>query len=441
MGETAYATFAWQDGALCIRSPFAEMKLRWRPQPLAEELPVGQKQWRPFWPEFRLLRPAGARPEAAPDRQASGPAQAHAEQKAAAFAAFRRELPGHLVKVVEPFGSHQWALLALLHEQPRSLDLALGNPVLAYCLANNDEFRETEAGVAAVQAGWYSHRKQRAILQWLGFPGSEAMARLLRKIPPEEASPSILRRLGHAVGANKQVLELLAHLKVVNAGVLELVTTLQLLELVTPKLLKEVAQQPDELPGARASDILRSGLALLGAIDRQAPIRPFTRLRQVQAFQEQADAAYLDYLRRKQEQAEAERLENLRRKEEARRERQRRVEVAQRQRKRELERRSHRFPTPPMPGTPDIVPLASEEEMRAEGAEQSNCVATYVPQVMGGFLYCYRILRPERATLSIVRGPDGCWRRLELRARNNRPVKPETARCVDEWLARLRLSI
>jgi len=99
------------------------------------------------------------------------------------------------------------------------------------------------------------------------------------------------------------------------------------------------------------------------------------------------------------------------------------------------------FPPLPIPGTKDIIALRTKEALRAEGAEQNNCVGSYARRVKGGEIYIYKILSPERATLGITMGPDGFWRRAELGCAGNRPVSPLTAATVDEWLAAHSFSV
>jgi len=84
--------------------------------------------------------------------------------------------------------------------------------------------------------------------------------------------------------------------------------------------------------------------------------------------------------------------------------------------------------------TVGIVPLRTPDELLAEGEQQRNCVATYASRVQARKTYIYRVLHPERATLAIVRGPSGTWRRGELLAARNSPVRPETEAAVDWWL-------
>jgi hypothetical protein len=408
---------------------------------LAEELTPAGRRWRPFCPEFRIVRPLESgrnRATYSLDIHSDAETAEVAGQKTRAFASLRSEIPEQIVRVVEPFESHQWALMVLLHEQPQAMDLSSSNPVLAYALANSDQLRGTRPEAAAVQALWYCNRKQRKLLEWLGFPDSEALVRLLRKIPPESASPSVLRRLKNAILADKRVPELLTHLQVVNVGVLDLVTNQRLLDLVTPRLLVEASGEDDTTREPSAGDMILGSLTILREIAPRREIRGFTSIQQVREFQEETDAEYQAHLRRKEEaRIEAQRAaddERRRRQEEARARRRRQTEW-----RAEVARRP--YPPPPVPGTKDIVPLTSAAQLQAEGVEQCNCVGSYVWRVLQGGTYIYRVMAPERATLAVVRGADGCWRRSELKAKSNRKVRTSTVAAVDRWLSRFCISV
>jgi hypothetical protein len=360
--------------------------------------------------------------------QAETPTNEVAEQKARAIAAFREEIPRDIAKVVEPFGSHQWALMVLMNAEPWAMDLAVGNPVLAYAFASSDKFRGSPPEAAAVQARWYCHKKQRELLEWLGFPGTEAVARLIRKIPPESASPSILHRLKHVLKADKRVLEYTSRLDVVNTAVLELVTVQPYLDLITPKLLAEVACRPT---GASIGDMINGGMIIRQQIYSHRQLRPVQSLRQVCRFREKAEEEQRSHAHRQElARQEAERF--------AEQELHRLRMLAMPRRRTEAEKHKHHasqpFPPPPVPGTRDIVPLTGKEQLHLEGWEQANCVATYQWRVLAGDTYVYKLLAPERATLSIVRCADGRWYRSELNVEGNRKVKQSTAMMVDAWL-------
>lgn len=423
--------FSFADGVLHIEIPRAKMRFQWHPEPKAEEFAVGSRRWKPFWPDFRLIvpeRPAEGLAGHTVDIRINESDPAAVEQKAEALTQFKQALPDEIVQIAGPFGSHQWALMTFMHEDEWAMDLARGNPVLAYALANNSQFRGTSPDIAAVQARWHCHRKQRALLEWLGFPGTDKVARLLRKVPPEVVTPITLHRLAHALTSDERVLGLLSHVPRITSTVLDLATTLKYLDLITPTLLKEVAERPEPEGGTAVGDLILEGLVFMEKIRPMPALAPLTRLAQVVRFREEAEAAHNMYQECQEafRRAAAARRARLRREEQAR--------MREQERLREARNDALGLPPPPFPGTRSIVPLTSAKQMREESEEQQHCVKAYTDHVLRGGLYIYKILAPERATLAIKKGANG-WCKSELKAAYNRRVSQATVRAVDIWLA------
>ncbi|NIP98238.1 MAG: hypothetical protein GWO24_34440, partial [Akkermansiaceae bacterium] len=71
-------------------------------------------------------------------------------------------------------------------------------------------------------------------------------------------------------------------------------------------------------------------------------------------------------------------------------------------------------------------PLTTRSQLRAEGRAQSNCVASYSRRVKNGALYVYRVLWPERCTLSLVKRRNGLWVLGELKTAHNSRASAKT---------------
>jgi hypothetical protein len=342
-----------------------------------------------------------------------------------AFEAFRRTMPQALCRIVEPFESHQWLMLHMIHHSPAGRELAENNPVLAYALANSHEFRRTPPEVAAVQAVMHSHDRQRDISAWLGYPGTPAMVRVFKKLSPEAATPSILRLLRNTIGKDASRLRVLQHRRHINAGVLDFILIPDLMELATPSLLDEIENSADELQFSAAADRLAHAITVLKDIRSRREVRPFRSLRQIEGFVEAVDAEYLEHQRRMEE------LRAARRAAHAARERQR-AELA----RQELDSARFIWPPPPLSGTESIVPISSYDMLRKEGKSQRNCIAGYWRSIAGEKprYYAYRVLKPQRATLMIVKRAGGSWMLQEAKVANNKPISDKTHGAIAEWL-------
>lgn len=102
---------------------------------------------------------------------------------------------------------------------------------------------------------------------------------------------------------------------------------------------------------------------------------------------------------------------------------------------------NHWFRTPPLPGIPGkIEPITSADGLVNEGELQNNCVGSYASRVRSGTTYIYKVLDPERATLSLTRSDTDSldWQISELEVRSNQPVSRVTEQFISDWLERHR---
>lgn len=456
-------SYEFRDGVLSLNTLQGDMRLRWEPEPLAEKL-AGRGRWAPFMPEFRILAPA--------DTMAATASQDSALQaKNEAFQAFRALMPEALARAVEPFTSHQWALLVLASRVPAAMDLLRSHPVLAYALANNSDLQQRPTPAALHQAARYCHRKHREIAGWLGFPAQDAMSRILGKVPPAIAHPGLLRMLRNAT-RNAETVKLLGHLPVIHTGVIYLVGSLELAGHVSPKLLLEVAGAEEERLDAPTADLLMDMRSMAGALHAGNEMRRFLSRRKLHEAGERMMERYQAFqaiVRRQREiealfrqmrarggrmgpRAEALQIEydqlNARRPDHppprvllpAPGERPRRG----RGRGGEPARPLGPFPGPPIEGAGNIQPIVSRVELRREGQEQQNCVSInsiFADRVCRGDLYFYRILGPARHTLAIARRGSNYWTIEQLKRTGNKPALEGVRSMVQQWLYARQASV
>ena len=397
--------FLFKEGKLHIFTEIGVIILNTWPVLRALRKNDGQS-WEEFAPTFRVVRPYRPR-RVKPSPQLEldlGPVAmklpdlSPAQQRKRAFDRFRFSLPRAVAARAEKFQSRQWALLRLFQARAETLEFAEQNPALCFALANFRCF----VSASIDDAVRMSASRQRDIAGWLGFPPTEGAARILAKLKPESASVELLDPLRDAL-QDPAFAKTLAHLPELNAGVVSIALDPELRAAVTPKLLNEVADVPSEKYLTATATLIRDTLRMFFCVN---PQRSRPQFQSVARIREMHDDISTRYLRIKDPSLAA-----------------------------------FRFPRPPLRGAEEIVPICTVEELVAEGRAQDNCVATYAERVQNRHTFIYRVLKPERATLSIVRGPDGDWQVGELKIRSNGEVSIVTRQLVDSWLARYALSV
>ncbi len=187
--------------------------------------------------------------------------------------------------------------------------------------------------------------------------------------------------------------KLLCHLPSVNSTAIAAVSNEALIALITPALINELAASEDV--GQRVIHQLED-IANLAARMARPPINPCRSIQEAARRHTEMVDEYHKFI--------------------------------------ELQAEAARLPEPPLPGTPDIVPIVTCSQLVEEGRAQHNCVASYSGRVRKGELYIYRVLTPERATLSITKGADGCWEIQQLYRACNQPVSDACRAEVQQWL-------
>ena len=295
-----------------------------------------------------------------------------------ALGKFFETIPAETRSAIRGFADRQWHLLSMLARCPGALELTLLNPALAFCLASNWVFHEPPPVRPLQAARSLLPRRMRDIAGWLGFPPTQNAVQILAKVPRESCTVPALLNLRRCM-AEPDTLKWLSHLPRVTHGVISLLHHPAYRPFLTFNFLEETALKCPAfcLPGCLAK--LDDCQAMNECMARENAARPLKKLGSSRAL-----AEYHDEL--------VDRLNE--------------INLANQRRGRVVQKMggpSAFFPSPPLPGNEHIIPLTTPEQLELEGRLQRNCVGSYAPRVRARQTYIYRVLEPERATLSIVR--------------------------------------
>ena len=349
---------------------------------------IGTSGWQEFRPIFPLLSPIGVEPEIDPALLPRESFQM-AYQRRAAFRAFRSFIPDAMAKACEEIPGRQLTMLMLMQASPVAAELAQSNRALVFALSHPHFFRErfsTLQGAAIVVK-----RRQREIAAWLGFPETDSAVRTLSKLAGASIFKESLRALRSSmVASNGQ--KILSHLPRINAGVLGFVAEEELCGIVPMPLLMEVAENRDEDMQAQTAHVWEHCVTMARELGES--------LRRPSSIQK-LDEWYHEIWERWVEKNPP---------------------------------LPKTFPPPPLGEIPTIQPILDEAGLIEEGKQQSNCVGFYGDRVRSGSVLIYRVLAPERATLSLVMGQGGQWVIGQLKLSSNQPCSELTKKHVTDWL-------
>jgi hypothetical protein len=267
------------------------------------------------------------------------------------------------------------------------------NPALAFAVACGADLcdpksRTTYRDSLFLQA----YHSQHKVLARLGFPPTERVRHILRKVQPRAVSVARLRQLRLSL-EDADVADRLAHVSQINNAVLTMVENRTIIH-VEPAVLERVGCDDGDGGGGNAALKLAEAVRLWGLVRPTTPVPQFHRLERIHDVHSEL-------------REDAEKLAGA---------------------------REDEFPPPPVPGTSTIVPIRTKAVLIEEGRRQKNCAADYAKPITNGKMAIYRVLSPERCTLSL-RVSRGRWVFDQLKASCNAAVSPATERIVVEWLA------
>jgi len=236
----------------------------------------------------------------------------------------------------------------------------------------------------------------------MGFPGTESTVRILAKVAPEACNSALLTRVRLRLPA-PCLFKILSHMKRIGHAELEMAAHWKACPHMSRWLFVRILDETVE-------DLvrLRTDTENMPKRGRKA----FRSLAEVQRCHVRLGPAIDE-----RESVNAALAEARRCKEEEKR------EVA-----------ALVFPPAPVEGTATIQPILNPKELLEEGLTQRHCAgASYAKAVARGGLYLYRVMEPERATLSISLLVDS-WNLMEIVGRSNSQVSDATLLAVENWL-------
>lgn len=313
---------------------------------------------------------------------------------------FERTIPVEVREQLGRFGIRQWHVLELLARGgSAALDLCRSNAALGYALASCWVFRPTAIDDnAGTQLKLLAHGVgQRAMLRTLGFPDDRSSRRMLAKVEPRGLRISHLLRLRRAL-ADREMRKAMQHLPTLNRHAIRVATTRKLLDFATPELLLELSYSE--------SSFLSESQGVIEAVSWMTRADSSVRPRKLQSVQECVDLS-------------AQIRGN---------------DGGLHRGSADGDDAAQVFPEPPFPGNLFIQPIETVEGLALEGRSLSHCAANYTESVTAGHTYLYRVLDPERATLSIQHDGNGDWSLEQALGESNAELAEETMTAIQQWL-------
>ncbi|MDZ7697720.1 MAG: hypothetical protein U5R49_12635 [Deltaproteobacteria bacterium] len=301
---------------------------------------------------------------------------------------------------------NQWFLIKQCQLYPSFLDLMRSNPALAYSFAHRKVLGLRTKRLGRKDTERLLAGKHRKIASYLGLGNSNAVVHIIKKIP---ASACIRHRIQGFLEQldRKELWKPLLHLETIDEPVLDLYGSLNNYPsyFIPRKEFVEDLASRFHMPGLISSSEDTIWTDCLNPL-----FRIFYYLED-----EKHDFNSLGEMENKYERV---------------------IELLNREC---LPARDHKYPAPPVPGSDTIQPVLDRRELYEEGFDQKNCIYSYDGDILAGRRYVYRILKPERATLSISKVRNGWgkrkaqWRIEEIKTRANNQPGLETVAAIRSW--------
>lgn len=277
---------------------------------------------------------------------------------------FFKKIPDDIKKACSMFFYGQWSLIYVSRNNPGFIELIHSNPALAYMLAHAVKFTaEARNGRFKEFILNNTNRKQKEILEKLGFEPLERIRKGIAKILPASVSAEAMYRLREILKNDtykKRVLKILSHNDFINAGMLNICGFPEALEMVSDSLIQKLFQNNQ--------NIISPEIALT--------LIKIHNLRKVIEFKSgvfnSVEKIFCEYNRLKPVYKYIDSF----------------ISVT--------------IPPPPIPGNEFVKPLSSAIEIVKWGHDQHNCLATLIGNVLFDNKYFYKVsYGKETATVEI----------------------------------------
>lgn len=316
-------------------------------------------------------------------------------------------IPMEIREIVTPFRSRHWHLLSMAARcGAPSVDLMASNPALAWALASSWVFRSrsVKAPMRSIRSLLSPGRSQRDILSWLDFPSSESARRQLAKIESKSIGVNKLLSLRDAM-RTADGMKMLSHLPRINWDAIRMISDDMLRPYVGMRLLEDVSnceelRLMDYEMNTTTAMLMQDCLPMMDDLGMDK-----TRLRQLRS-RDDVKEFHDDLVHRSTSPGLRQKVCDMR-----------------------------VLAEPPFSGNDYIVPLNTEFALDREGIEMQHCVGSYGAFVRRGSIAVYKVLSPERATLSLERSGK-VWRIREIKCKANADVSDATRAFVSAWLRR-----
>lgn len=309
-------------------------------------------------------------------------------------------IPQNVRDAIRKFRCEQWHLLRLAWAcEKEALEMMESTPALALMLACSQRYNKVTWQLRSLRSLLLKPGKNQAeIAGWLGFPARPATIRLLRKMHSSALDPKVLLYLRQVL-SNPHIFKRLAHLPELNRNVIRIVTDVRLEPMVSDRLLQELSNT--RLNGKHAWHAYQ--------------------LLDIWQMRQAADLGGCPHVIHRIESIDQEHDDLVRA-----------IGGMNLASPQLIDRCSVAFPDPPLQGNEVIQAITDVSDLQEEGREQCNCVLSYHKGILDGSTYIYRVLSPERGTLSLVRRGSN-WTLGELAAFRNSKPSSLAMKAVWDW--------